>query len=319
MKICGRDFSLDIISRIKTTIKAEPSISRRALSLKVCDWLDWKARTGRPKEVNCRVALLRLHRRGQITLPDARPKSDVFRPSTRKEVSVELADVECSLAELGTMEIVPVDSGNRELSALWNAMMERYHYLGSGPLCGAQIRYLIKSPRCGWLGGLAFSAAAWHVEARDRWIGWSKDARQENLPLVVGNSRFLIGPTVRVPHLASHVLSRCVERIGQDWHARYGYAPVLLETYVEQGRFRGTCYLAANWQRVGETRGRGRQDSDQACAVPVKDIYVLPLRTDAKVVLCQEKAPILPPSLPQTPAVDWAEEELPILILATSD
>jgi hypothetical protein len=309
MKICGRDFTPDIIKRIQATVDTGAAISRRALSLQVCDWLDWKGRNGRLKEMNCRVALLRLHRQGEITLPSAVPKAVAFPTSARKEVSVKLAEIVCTLAELGPTEFIAVDIGNRELSGIWNEIMERHHYLGSGPLCGAQIRYLIKSSIHGWLGGLSFSAASWRVGARDTFIGWSEAARQENLSQVVCNSRFLIAPSVRVPHLASHVLSRCINRLGQDWRARYGYAPVMLETYVEQGRFRGTCYRAANWQRVGETRGRGRQDRDQACAVPVKDVYVYPLRADATAVLCRHTVSSSPPPPPQRPALDWAEEE----------
>lgn len=309
MKICGRDFSTDIIKRIQSVADMEPTISRRALSLQVCDLLDWKGRNGRPKEMSCRVALLRLNRRGQITLPESVPKAMAFRTTEPKEVSVTLAEVSCTLGELGGAEIIPVGKGNRELSGIWNTIMARHHYLGKGPLCGAQIRYLIKSSTYGWLGGLSFSAASWRVTARDQFIGWSEEARLENLSQVVCNSRFLIAPSVRVPHLASHILSRCIKRLGQDWLERYGYAPVMLETYVEQGRFRGTCYRAANWQKIGETRGRGRQDRDQACSAPVKDLYVYPLRGDATTILCKQTVTPISPASPQKPASDWAEEE----------
>lgn len=309
MKLCGRDFAPDLLQRIQSAIDAEPAISRRALSLRVCDWLGWKARTGKPKDMSCRVALLRLHRSEWITLPAVKTNASVFRPRPRPDVAVEMAEFSGSLVELGEVEVVPVDSGNRELSALWNAMMALHHYLGGGPLCGAQIRYLIKSPKYGWLGGLSFSAAAWRVAARDRWIGWSDASRRENLAQVVCNSRFLIGPTVRVPHLASHVLSRCIKRLDHDWQARYGYKPALLETYVEQERFRGTCYRAANWQRVGQTRGRGRQDRDQARAKPVKDVYLYPLRAQVQTLLCAQSAPASAPMPAKTPAADWAEEE----------
>lgn len=310
MKICGRDFSSDVIKRIQETVDAEPGISRRALSLRVCEWLGWRGRNGKPKEMSCRVALLRLHRRKRIRLSSCRPKETVFQQGKPKQVSVEFAAVECALTDLGAIEVVPIASDNREHSSIWNTMMEQYHYLGSGPLCGAQIRYLIKSPTYGFLGGLSLSAAAWRVAPRDRWIGWSEGARRENLPLVVCNSRFLINPGVRVAQLASHVLSRCVKRLGRDWQERYGYTPVLLETYVEQGRFLGTCYRAANWQRVGETRGRGRQDRQWARPVPVKDLYVYPLRADTQAVLCQETVSVALPALPTPPTpVDWAEEE----------
>lgn len=310
MKICGKDFNFDVTERIQEMIDGQPDISRRALSVRVCEWLGWRGRNGRPKEMSCRVALLRLHRQKRIRLSSCRPKAIVFQGRKPKEISVDFPAVECTLKDLGVIEVVPIESGNREHSSLWNTMMERYHYLGSGPLCGAQIRYLITSSRYGYVGGLSFSAAAWRVEPRDRWIGWSEGARRENLPLVVCNSRFLINPLVRVAHLASHVLSRCVKRLSRDWQERYGYRPLLLETYVERERFLGTCYKAANWQHVGATRGRGRQDRELARAVPVKDVYVYPLRADTKALLGKGTVPTAKPVMPTPPApVDWVEEE----------
>lgn len=312
MKICEKHFSPEIIGRIQKTVDVEPNISRRSLSLQVCEWLGWNGRNGKPKEMSCRVALLRLHRQERIRLPSTASKKAIFSTVKPREEPVELPTVECSLSELGAIEIVPIESGDREHSGIWNAMMESHHYLGNGPLCGAQIRYLIKSQAYGYLGGLSFSAAAWRVGPRDSWIGWSEEARREHLPLVVCNSRFLIHPMVRVPHLASHVLSRCVKRLGQDWQVRYGYSPVLLETFVEQGRFLGTCYKAANWCRVGETRGRGRQDRKNIRALPVKTLYLYPLRRDAKSILCKEAVGVgvpVEPALPLSAPMDWAEEE----------
>jgi len=152
---------------------------------------------------------------------------------------------------------------------------------------------------------VAFSASAWRVAARDRWIGWSDAARRRYLSKVVCNSRFLILPQVRVANLASHVLSLCAKRIEHDWAERYGFAPVLLESFVERGRFRGSCYRAANWQHVGTTCGRGRQDSTRSSSVPLKDVYILPLRGDAREVLCDE----MPRPAPQQEEQDWAEAE----------
>jgi hypothetical protein len=173
------------------------------------------------------------------------------------------------------------------------------------------MRYLIRSSRYGWLGGLAFSAAAWRVEARDHWIGWSERARRENLGKIVCNSRFLILPQVKVPHLASHILSLCAKVVAQDWIERYGVEPVLLESFVERNRFRGTCYRAANWQHVGSTSGRGRQDRERRFSVPVKDIYVYPLSKNAREVLCCEEGRVEVNSAPtgRKEVADWAEEE----------
>jgi uncharacterized protein DUF4338/transposase Tn5 family protein/transposase-like protein len=310
VRICGQEFSNDLCDRIRATIVAEPTISRRALSLRVCEWLNWKSPNGKPKEMSCRVALLKLHRGGQLALPEpgVRPWTGVQR--ARAPLSLpEIESLRCRLQTLGAIRLVVVETKNRPLSRLWNALMATYHYLGAGPLCGAQVRYLIESSVYGWLGGVAFSAAAWRVAPRDRWIGWSEAARQANLGQVLCNSRLLLVP--RVAHLASHVLSLCARRVPQDWVARYGVRPVLLETYVQRDRFKGTCYRAANWCPVGATQGRGRMDRARTQSAPRKEVYVYPLQRNARQVLCLEPPP--PPirrrSEEAAGAQDWAEEE----------
>lgn len=311
MRICGQEFSDDLCARIRATIDSEPTISRRALSLRVCEWLHWKSPNGRPKEMSCRVALLKLHRRGQLALPA--PGGRPWAGGQGQRAPLSLPAVESlrgRLETLGAISLVLVESQNRPLSRLWNALMARYHYLGAGPLCGAQVRYLIESAIYGWIGGLAFSAAAWRVAPRDRWIGWREAARQANLGQVVCNSRLLLVP--RVAHLASHVLSLGARRVRQDWVARYGVRPVLLETYVERDRFPGTCYRSANWVHVGATQGRGRMDRERAQAAPIKEVYVYPLQRNARQVLCA--APPPPPRRCRAreagAAPDWAAEEL---------
>jgi hypothetical protein len=159
------------------------------------------------------------------------------------------------------------------------------------------------------MGGLSFSAAAWSVKARDQWIGWDAQARQENLEKVVCNSRFLILPWVNIPHLASHVLSLCVKRLAGDWRERYGLEPVLLETFVERERFKGTCYRAANWQHVGESQGRGRQDGARLFSKGVKDIYLYPLIPEARERLCESFPGVMEEPPMVKAAQDWAEEE----------
>jgi hypothetical protein len=180
------------------------------------------------------------------------------------------------------------------------------HYLGAGPFCGAQLRYIVRC-REGLLGALAFSASARRVEARDRWIGWSERARRRHLKLVVANSRFLLVP--RIPNLASHVLSRCVARLAADWQDRYGYKPLLLESFVDPERFEGTCYRAAGWIRVGATDGRGRQDRDHRRQCGVKEVFVLPLDPAAKEQLCIEPVRQIPTDR------DWADVEFAEAIL----
>jgi len=260
--------------------------------------------------MSCRVALLRLHRAGHIPLPEpgVGPPMGVHDES----MTLSLADIEslrCGLKSLGKVELAFVEGRNRSLSRFWNDLMERYHYLGAGPLCGAQVRYLVQSSVHGWIGGLAFSAGAWRVAPRDQWIGWSEQAREANLDKVICNSRFVLVP--KVAHLASHVLSLCVRRVRQDWVRCYGVKPLLVETYVERDRFEGICYRAANWSYVGATQGRGRMDRDRRYSAPVKDVYLCPLQRDVRKMLCVEPVkPIQCRSQQAGAGRDWAEEEL---------
>ena len=310
MQLSGREFSTATIARIKKTVSADRSLSRRALSLRVCEWLQWRAPNGRLKEVSCRKALLELHRRRLVVLPVAEKscfKASRPQPSNAREIVVP--KLRCTLKELGEISVAPVTSRYSKSSHIWNELMERFHYLGKGPLCGAQIRYLVKSSRHGWIGALAFSAAQWRMKERDKYIGWTEAARRANLNLAVCNSRFLILPSVHVPNLASHVLSRCLTRLVEDWNKRYGYAPVLAETFVDPGRFSGTCYQAANWLRVGQTVARSTPYANKKVAHGRKDIYLYPISDNWKRVLCTEPTVALCSTpKPESPD-DWTEEE----------
>ena len=310
MQISGREFSAATIAQIEEILAADPSLSRRALSLRVCEWLDWRGPNGKLKEVSCRKALLELDRRGLIALPAA--EECCFQqsgPAPGVEAWGEAPALECALDELGELRIVPVSSRYSQASRIWNDLMQRWHYLGKGPLCGAQIRYLVESSRHGWVGALAFSAAQWRLRKRDEYIGWSEAARRAHLHQVVGNSRFLILPGVRVPNLASQVLSRCATRLGKDWSERYGYAPVLAETFVDPRRFAGTCYRAANWQHVGQTAARPTPYPNGKLAEGPKDIYLYPLCDDWKEILCAEPEVALCSTPPPEAPADWIEEE----------
>lgn len=303
--IGGRVFSEEILSRITEAIRATPDIPRGKLSRWICEWMNWRNLAGRLQEMSCRKAMMELHRRGVIELP-ALTKRYAFRQARQTSAPPPIAAVESSLDELGEVEIVRVSSAN--LSALWRGMMDAHHYLRSGPLCGAQLRYLARSERCGWIGGLSYSACARRVEPRDAWIGWTEEARLRNHIFLVNNSRFLIPPTVKVKNLASHILSRCQGRLVEDWEAVYKYRPVLLETYVERDRFAGTCYRAANWKHVGTTGGRGRKGT----GATIKDIYLMPLDAAWQTALCRHtdgsvrvRRAAQPP-----PPRDWIEAEL---------
>jgi hypothetical protein len=305
MWLSGQWFGAEVVARIAAAVKTDPAISRRALSRRVCEWLDWRAPDGRLREMSCRTALLELQRRGGVELPACEKVTRA--PTMRAQPTV--AEVRGRLEDLGEITVVPVTSRYSTASRIWTELMQAYHYLGAGPLCGAQIRYLVRSATYGWLGALSFSAAAGRLKSRDTWIGWSERARRAHRDQVVGNSRFLLAPSVQVPNLASHVLAVSVRRLAQDWRARYGYEPVLVETFVDGQRFAGTCYRAANWVWVGQTAGRADGFRNGTHSTGPKEIYVYPLRADWRSILCQEPPDPLrrPPAL--GPAAGWAEEE----------
>jgi hypothetical protein len=308
MLVAGHEFTEETIERIRRRVgEDEGSLTRTELSREVCEWLNWRGADGRVKDMNCRVALLRLERRGVIELPEAREVS--FARRAAEVPGGSWPRVEMSLAELGEVRLIAVDSADAELSREWWRMMTEHHPLGGGPLCGAQMRYLVGSKE-GYLGGLSFSAAAWRLGARDEWIGWDEEGRKRGLERVVGNSRFLILPTVKVANLATHVLGQAVSGLARDWEARYGIRPALLETFVDPLRNHGTCYGAANWLYLGETRGRGRQDREhraaRECEGRKKEIWVYPLMAEWREELRKGS---VRRAIVRKEGRDWAEEE----------
>jgi len=216
------------------------------------------------------------------------------------------AIIECQLEELGEIEIVRVYNSRDKNYPQWKLMIERYHYLGQGTLYGKQMRYLVRSEHYGWIGALSFSSPAWRLRAREEWIGWDEENRLKKLNRIVCNSRFLIVPWVKVKNLASRVLSKGMREMKRDWEEQNGVVPVLVETFVERGRFFGTCYQAANFQHAGTTQGRGRQDRRNEYALPVKDIYLYPLQADAGKYLCEGQRE---KSVEEKRSLDWAQEE----------
>jgi hypothetical protein len=308
MHVAQREFTEEILERIGQTVRDTADLTRSALSRLVCGWLDWKDAAGRAKESSCRALLVKLERRGLIELPPARPVS--FEAGARASASLQeqWPQLKTTLQRLGAIELVVVN-GNRAHSRVWRAMMKAHHPLGDGPLCGSQLRYLIRCEQ-GWLGGLSFSSAAWRLGVRDEWIGWSEATRAARLPRIALNSRFLILPSVQVPHLASHVLGLATRQLAGDWQQRYGDKPVLVETFVDSSRYRGTCYRAANWIELGLTEGRGRQDRQRQEELARKHVFVYPLQRNWRRILT---APLELPRLMPTPRTraptDWAQEE----------
>lgn len=240
--------------------------------------------------MGCRVAMLKLHRAGLITLPPSRKTPANFGGKIEPPEHTKAGDpkpaITLSVSYLMPVVLEPVTNGT---SKLWNEFMDRYHYLDFSVLKGAQLRYLIKSSQ-GYVGAIGFSSPAWKTKARDDWIGWDKDTRAKNLQYIVNNARFLILPWICSKNLASKILGLCAKQVPIDWEERYGYRPVLFETFVEQQRFKGTCYKAANWIRVGQTKGRGKwkQKGKSRTPLPIKDIFVYPLQRNFRDILKSE-------------------------------
>jgi uncharacterized protein DUF4338 len=288
---CGRAFTsadLEVVRQLAATLP-----TRRAIADAVCDALGWRRADGARKDMTARVALGRMHADGLITLPAPRNGNGNGR-HPRHGATAQLAlqlpgNPAATLAGLGPIAISIVSDARASRS--WNQLIADHHYLGYTPLAGAQIRYLATSPAAGHIAALAFAASAWKCAPRDAWIGWDPATRTANLNLVCGNARFLIRPDITVPNLASWLLGAITRRLPADWQARYGYAPVLAETFVETGRFAGTAYRAANWIHVGQTKGRGKLDQHHQHALPVKDIYLYPLNRRWRQVLTSPPIP----------------------------
>ena len=280
----GRAFSPQEIEQVRELIQTDSEASRQQLSYRVCELFDWRKSDGSLKDMSCRVALLRMHREGLIELPDPRHKVNPCRSFARRTPQAEPgALLEAVVHELEGLRLEGVQ---RKRSALWNEYIDRYHYLGYKPLPGAQLRYFAYADDR-LVALLGFGAAAWKTGPRDEWIGWSHEQRKRNLSRIVNNARFLIPPWIRVKGLASKLLAMASRTLPADWEDRYGYRPVLLETFVEQERFAGTCYRAANWTCVGQTQGRGKLGDHRLGQVPIKTVWMYPLRKDFRAELFQ--------------------------------
>lgn len=284
LRYCGRLFSTKEIDQIQQLITDDPRLNRAQLSRRVCDMIGWLRPDGGRKDMSCRVAMLRMHRDGLIILP--KPQKGNGNGRNRPlltSASDPREPISLPAGALGQLLFRPVNS--RRDSSLWNELIERYHYLGYKPLPGAQIRYLVFSENH-LLAALGFGAAAWTIAPRDRFIGWTAEQRVANLHLVINNARFLILPWITSPNLASRILAGVNKQLPHHWQTRYRYQPVLMETFVEKNRFRGTCYRAANWIYVGKTQGRGKLDQYKRRQLPVKDIFLYPLSKAFRQILC---------------------------------
>ena len=284
VRYCGRIFTGKEIEQIRRLIASHPQHNRAQLSRLVCDALNWFRQDSRRKDMSCRVAMLRMHRDGRIVLPPptTRNGNGRIRPQS-SPASDPQEPIRGSAGELGELAFKQVRAGRD--STLWNELIERYHYLGYKPLPGAQMRYFVFA-NGRLLAALGFGASAWKAQPRDSFIGWTAEERTKNLHLIVNNARFLIVPWVTCKNLASRILGAVAKILPADWEKQYAYRPVILETFVERDRFRGTCYRAANWIHVGQTKGRGKLDRYMRYELPVKEIFLYPLVRDFRRKLC---------------------------------
>ena len=280
--IQGRMIGEAEVAQIQRLVAEHPQWSRWRSSREVAHQWNWRTGTGQLKDMAARTLLLKLEQRGQIILPPRRQKTfsrmrQQVPPPAAKCLDAPLA---LPLSELVPLEFLEVSTvaraaGRRQFAAL----LHQHHYLSYRSPVGENLQYLVRDRQGRLVACVLFGAAAWQCAERDRWIGWAAARRAQQLHLLTNNTRFLILPWVRVPHLASHVLSRIARRLSRDWQAKYGHPIYLLETFVERERFAGTCYQAANWRHVGQTKGRSRQDRAEGGRkqVPIKDIYLYPL------------------------------------------
>jgi hypothetical protein len=282
----GRVVTAEDIGFIRQFIAQHPGASRRRLSAKLCEAWEWKQANGALRDMVCRGLLLMLHRAGEIELPPVRQVS--LNPFVERErpapVLLDTTPITGPLSALQPIELQPVRRSGDE--PLFNSLMEQYHYLGYEQPVGEQLKYLA------WAQGrpvacLAWSSAPRHLGSRDRFIGWNAEARRRNIRFLAYNTRFLILPWVRVPHLASHLLGKMAQTLSGDWERMYGHPIYFAETFIDPGRFRGTCYRAANWILLGHTTGRGKNDHTNKPNRPIKEVLGLPLVPRFRQLLSQ--------------------------------
>jgi hypothetical protein len=286
----GRIVSPKDLELIKTVVEMFPGLSRRELAATLCEHLNWYTASGAGKQSACIKLLERLEAQGLVALPGrsksfAPPRPGALDVTPTKETDPPADELAGTLPDIGpvTLDIVTDRAG----TSRWNEYVERYHYLGYKKPFGCTLRYFIRS-RLGCLGCILLAGAAKSIRVRDCWIGWTPSQRIKNLPWVVNNARFLVLPWVHVKDLASHVLGQLARRIRQDWLARWGYQPVVLETFVDPLRFKGICYQAAGWTCLGQTTGRGLRRPGRDYQTQPRLMFVRPLVPDFRSLLCSD-------------------------------
>ena len=272
------------IKQIRDIIEGNPNWNRTSISQQICRLWGWQSPNGQLKDISCRDMLRELDKAGKIQLP-LRQKSSRIKGGADKVVHLEhdTVAINAELSELRPLSINTVHSG-KEL-AQFKSLIDQYHYLGYDRSIGENMKYMVRDCIGRPLACLLFGSAAWSCRGRDEYIGWGKREKSKGLQFLTNNSRYLILPWVSSKHLASHVLSLISHRIADDWRQKYGHPVYCIETFVEKGRFKGTCYKGANWINTGTTTGRGRDGGHHRAILPVKDIYIYPLVANFREVI----------------------------------
>jgi hypothetical protein len=284
-----REITEDDLVFIRRLIVEHPGASRWVLSKKLCEAWNWVQANGALRDMLCRGLMLMLHREGLIELPPARrvTRNPMVERSRPVLVSVDETPLVASFTELGPLQVRQVRRTPEE--ALFNSLLQHHHYLGYTQPVGEHLKYLVYAQGRP-IACVAWSSAPRHLGSRDRFIGWDKQARLKNVRLLAYNTRFLMLPWVRVPHLASHILGRMARRLSADWQALYAHPIYFIETFIDPQRFRGTCYRAANWKVLGQTTGRGKDDQAHKANRSIKQVLGYPLVKDFRQRLSQVHA-----------------------------
>jgi hypothetical protein len=299
----GREVSDADIELIRSLLCANPTWGRSRLSVELCHHWDWRNALGRIKDMAARTLLLKLERADIITLPPRQRTSKNALRNHRIPDPVASEPICSTLRDLQPLRINIVAPSSDE-ARVFNGLLAHEHYLGHRNTVGENLRYLVKDSQGRPVACVLFGSAAWKCADRDTFLGWDRTVRESNLQYLTNNTRFLVPSWVQVPNLASHVLGLITRRIRADWQAKYGHPVHALETFVDRSRFKGTCYRAANWMRLGETQGRTRNDQKHNIQVSVKDVYLYPLSADFRAKL-SVSAPTKSPSI----FADKAEEQ----------
>jgi hypothetical protein len=282
-----REITREELDEIQETVRFFPTLSRSELAQTICEHLGWFTATGGYKTDACLKLLSRLEGKGPLRLPPKRAISPPrHAPIPFTPITGPRTEIGGSIAEVGPVSVAAVNG--REQASLWREYVSRYHYLGYRKPFGCFLSYFIESPH-GLLGCVLFQGAAKALRVRDEWIGWTKAQRLRNLPWVINNSRFLVFPWVKVKNLGSHTLGQILRRIRDDWQDRWGYRPVLAESFVDPQRYEGCSYKAGNWEYLGMTTGRGLPRNGKSYMSSPKKIFVRALASDFRALLCSEQ------------------------------